>query len=526
MAVNTFKLEFEDGVSKSLNVKVVGFKDIIMFVPGTTDPLNTTNLKHQANKNYWRNSQENFWGKVKKLKPQFLDLHIEDTFFSWSGDNNTQDRNNAADRLLDLFSRVYSGFKNKDVHIHLVGHSHGGNVINQFTELIASDSRFPELWKIKSITYLSTPFFQKKHQLNSAKLHGECKIINVHNDYDITQRFIADFSLNNLEGLIQKLNSQKFKNALNEIEKTNFDTFKILAGFVVENKTEGPKVWSETVVLLNGVNKFIDEIIDYIDSFKPKKLQIEVNELRLIFEKLKKWVTSARNTFDKNKTNRDGGYGRNEFVKDANFIEAFKLLNTLFKIDKKISTSYLLDLLARVFKEKKDITDSIDDTSWTPKKQVQNKFNILDLDITNKDEFHSKNKKNDFEEFAKGVENSMKKNDLAEVLMRLFSQFINPKKFGNIISAINYLLEPLVWGQLDSQLTILRKNLEKYHSFVEQFNKDLTIKESNNDGHPKLGSVPYFATTAHSLSHSELWSDVEKELKSAFSSGKNPGYKK
>ncbi len=32
--------------------------------------------------------------------------------------------------------------------------------------------------------------------------------------------------------------------------------------------------------------------------------------------------------------------------------------------------------------------------------------------------------------------------------------------------------------------------------------------------------------TSHSLSHIQFWADVEDGLKSAFSSGKNPGYKK
>ncbi len=32
--------------------------------------------------------------------------------------------------------------------------------------------------------------------------------------------------------------------------------------------------------------------------------------------------------------------------------------------------------------------------------------------------------------------------------------------------------------------------------------------------------------TSQSLSHTQFWSDVEKGLREAFSSGKNPGYKK
>lgn len=72
-----------------------------MFVAGTTDPINTKGLKHEANKDYWRaiGNPNNLWGKVKELKPQYLDLNIEDSFFSWSGDNNTEERNFAANCL-------------------------------------------------------------------------------------------------------------------------------------------------------------------------------------------------------------------------------------------------------------------------------------------------------------------------------------------------------------------------------------------------------------------------------------------
>ena len=73
--------------------------DVVMFVAGTTDPVNTTGLKHQANTDYWQSSKDNFWNKIKELKPHFLNLHIEGSFFSWSGDNDTKERNLAAARL-------------------------------------------------------------------------------------------------------------------------------------------------------------------------------------------------------------------------------------------------------------------------------------------------------------------------------------------------------------------------------------------------------------------------------------------
>jgi poly(3-hydroxyalkanoate) synthetase len=181
-----------------------------MFVAGTTDPINTAGLKHQANTDYWRSSKTNFWNKIKDLKPQYLDLHIEGDFFSWSGDNDKRKKLSFRPVIGSVFKSIQI-LENQEVHIHLIGHSHGGNVINQFTELIATDSKYPKPWKVKSITYLSTPFFKKKHQLNHSKLHKECKIINVHNEYDLTQQLIADFSLVNLEIFLRNFQMSSFR---------------------------------------------------------------------------------------------------------------------------------------------------------------------------------------------------------------------------------------------------------------------------------------------------------------------------
>ena len=93
--------------------------DIIFFVAGTTDPININSEKHQANTKYWQDNNKNFYAKVLELHPQFHDLHIQGEFFSWSGDNDTKERNKAADRLLDMALRVYPKFKCKCASLRL-----------------------------------------------------------------------------------------------------------------------------------------------------------------------------------------------------------------------------------------------------------------------------------------------------------------------------------------------------------------------------------------------------------------------
>jgi hypothetical protein len=503
--------------------------DIVMFVAGTTDPINIKGEKHQANKNYWRDSQNNFWGKVKELKPQYLNLHIEDTFFSWSGDNNTDERNLAADRLLDLFVRVYPGFKNKEVHLHLIGHSHGGNVVNQFTELIATDKRFPKLWKTKSITYLSTPFFQKKHQLNHTKLHKDCKIINVHNEYDITQQFVADFSLINLEILIRKFEKGDFDDALNRIKETDFKPFAIISdsGYWGKiNNTQGHDLWRNTAVLLDGVGMLMKAIAKYINSIDTNKFKSEKIKLLDLFERIRSWSLDSKTTFIKNQVTRKGGYNRDAYFSDINLLGILKLVNELLSIKTGVKDSYLLVILSVLFAENSGITESIDETSWTPKKQI-GPLSLKDVLITNKDTYDGRRKKVNFDKFLLGIQGAQKKKNLEELLMRLFSQFITANQIQEIRDKIDKL-EYVVSGESDTQLKQLRKtNLKLYEELITMYNADLVSKiDLSEELMKRPGSIPYLAMVSHSLSHTQFWKDVEAELRSAFSSGINTGYKK
>jgi len=526
--------------------------DIVMFVAGTTDPGNTDGKKHHANTTYWKyidektkketeQSLNNLWNNIKKLKPQFLDLHIEGEFFSWSGDNDTKERTYASERLFDLLLRVYSGWKNQEVHLHLIGHSHGGNVINQFTELISSKemiakstilkprkiTEFPKLWKVKSITYLSTPFFQKKHQLNHGKLHKECKIINVHNDYDLTQQLVANFSLNNLEGLLKSFKMERFEKGINIVKDVDTDAItKYLKSFIWQDfKNKATLAWQEMSKAFLGFNIITAEFIKYINSLKIENsnLQKEKDSFVSLLNNLQQWTYDVH----KNYTSISGGYDKATWVKNMKLTQGLKVLNTLFAIKSAPKDSYLLSLLAGVFGESKGITDSIDETLWSPKKQTKG-LTIVDVPIYDSDPYNSRNKKSAFATFLKGAQNAVHNRELEDMLMRLFSQFIKPPQLKKIISYVDNA-EYVVTGNLDTELKVLRGNLEIYDSFVTKYYAGLVTPQDEKDIHDILkrpGTLPYLAMASHSLSHTQLWGKAEEGLKSAFSSGKNPGYKK
>lgn len=526
--------------------------DIVMFVAGTTDPGNTDGKKHHANTTYWKyidektnketeQSLNNLWNNIKKLKPQFLDLHIEGEFFSWSGDNDTKERIQASERLFDLLLRVYSGWKNQEVHLHLIGHSHGGNVINQFTELVSSKemiakstilkprkiTEFPKLWKVKSITYLSTPFFQKKHQLNHGKLHKDCKIINVHNDYDLTQQLVANFSLNNLEGLLKSFQMERFEIGINTVKGVKTDVItKYLKSFIWQDfKNKATLAWQEMSKAFLGFNIITAEFIKYINSLKieSSNLQKEKESFVSLLNNLQQWTYDVH----KNYASISGGYDKATWVKNMKLTQGLKVLNILFAIKSSPKDSYLLSLLAGVFGEGKGITDSIDETLWSPKKQTKG-LTIVDVPIYESDPYNSRKKKNEFAAFLKGAQNAVHTRELEDMLMRLFSQFIKPPEFKKIISYIDDA-EYVVTGNLDKELKILRGNFKIYDSFITKYYAGLVTPqdEKNFDSILKRpGTLPYLAMASHSLSHTQLWGKAEEGLKSAFSSGKNPGYKK
>lgn len=526
--------------------------DIVMFVAGTTDPVNTEGKKHHANTAYWKyidektkketeQSLNNLWNNIKKLKLQFLDLHIEGEFFSWSGDNDTKERTEASERLFDLLLRVYSGWKNQEVHLHLIGHSHGGNVINQFTELISSKemiakstilkprkiTEFPKLWKVKSITYLSTPFFQKKHQLNHSKLHKECKIINVHNDYDLTQQLVANFSLNNLEGLLKSFKMERFEKGINIVKDVDTDAItKYLKSFIWQDfKNKATLAWQEMSKAFLGFNIITAEFIKYINSLKIENsnLQKEKDSFVSLLNNLQQWTYDVH----KNYASISGGYDKATWVKNMKLTQGLKVLNILFAIKSAPKDSYLLSLLAGVFGESKGITDSIDETLWSPKKQTKG-LTIVDVPIYDSDPYNSRNKKSAFATFLKGAQNAVHNRKLEDMLMRLFSQFIKPPQLKKIISYVDNA-EYVVTGNLDTELKVLRGNLEIYDSFVTKYYAGLVTpqdEKSFDDILKRPGTLPYLAMASHSLSHTQLWGKAEEGLKSAFSSGKNPGYKK
>ena len=100
------------------------------------------------------------------------------------------------------------------------------------------------------------------------------------------------------------------------------------------------------------------------------------------------------------------------------------------------------------------------------------------------------------------------------------------------MTSVNYgfhAAELYFTGETDKQLKILRKNIARYGSLIESFHANL-VTPADEKAYASImsrpGTVPYLAMASHSLSHTQFWPEVEAEIRKAFSSGVNPGYKK
>lgn len=190
---------------------------IFILIPGATGPVFSSSEAENVVQND-RQSQE--WEDYPKLIKGLRRLCAErpNLFIfgehRWSGDNTQANREIAgaylADRLCGSNGKkaCYEAYLGKRVAFHLIGHSHGGNVLNEMTKRAAKACQWPSHWEIKSIIYLSTPFFKYQHQLDTTRLHQDCAIINVTNDFDLTQRVIADFAMYDFMTAIKEMQQE------------------------------------------------------------------------------------------------------------------------------------------------------------------------------------------------------------------------------------------------------------------------------------------------------------------------------
>ncbi len=489
-------------------------KNIIILVGGTVDPICYKSSKkirshsYSDDGNYYWKDSSKLIDRLKELCNEYKEEEV--ALFDehgWSGKNTKINREIAgaylANRLCGSNGEIayYSGYRDIDVAFHLIGHSHGGNVINELTKRAATAEEWPEQWKIKSIIYLSTPFFDKKHQLNTKVLAPDCKIINVVNDYDLTQRILADFSMYDLFSAINVVNEDT-PDLVKTIEKIKQTPFKdaiegvgniftplkprkliLIPGSYKIDRINGKYVYTQTLQLLELVSQVLYEVKKIVDklstslyypsdkvschqnlensthNFIEKELEKEINKtldnLLSDVEEIKKSVE---------KRNKKNDYRLIFLLRDVSPV--LKRVIKYFTIDIKTGKGRITDLFYEFLNNQ---IEEFDITSTTPEAQLPQSFksNLVNTDITELDKYHSQGNLENFEYFIKQLElaekNYQNKDDeecdaqreLLSICIKLIAPQIEFKIFKAELKKIIQVLDKNLNGNMVKLLSIL-----------------------------------------------------------------------
>lgn len=481
--------------------------DIIVYVPGTTDPVNSASgKKNAADLCYWVDNPE-LVTIVEDLRKAFVNVYVNKDF-SWNGDNSINERKKAGISLKDYLLRYYSGRKDQLVMLHLIGHSHGGNVINEFSDAIDKDKNFPEKWKIKSITYLSCPFFKKLHPLNvkSTKIHDSCKIINVYNHFDLTQRVIADFSMKQMGLLIDTFdNSPRIKLAKKSLEDISFDAYYALkpsnsraagalATLFISGRSaakiadylsieDGRAIWGNTLGLLKAVDELLDasliifatlndsnkhfisdNIIGQVDKFiSPLRQQLKVTIAKLNHRLEQDRVEHSRTR------KPESVFTRTDFVHDLTITPILKHLHVFFDIDHDWGgrfTNLLEDILLQQI-------EVFDNTVDKPDHQLQGRFTPVHIPVR---EFDPYNKLRDdqFNKFVvklEAIEDKYEANSTPQIRRDLLFTLLAEMEYAAILEPALTWLGRLEWatvGDMDTELNALDKIFKRYQKRLDE----------------------------------------------------------
>jgi hypothetical protein len=527
-------------------------EDIVVLVPGTQDPVNTDSDQYAADRTYWSRDHSNsvnlsgrFWDEIFELTEQPRRVHFFSGYFSWSGDNNIAERQEAAKQLWDLIREKYAPLARRTVSFHLIGHSHGGQVINELTRC-----DFPEKWKIKSITYLSTPFFSNKHEPERKHLHSDYRIVNVYNQFDLTQRFIAKYNLIQLTALSERFNDH---GPLGSISTR----FREVAGRVRRN-AKAAMFWlsiDEAITLSADLRlamlllkSFVEGLIDAVNMLKQHHPEIVANGVaNRIREKatdLQMPIDSALRKMDASPSLTKIGVAYDLALLRPELLAIAAKVNRLLAGKDPVHDSWLSDIFGKFLSNVLEFQELPSNKPWESYVGIIEESKVKTLIVTETDPYYQENRIVDFERFL----SELKAGSPSEVVFRLLAQldykthFETAKLWLDLFSSIS---RSMILAQHDPEsayanaeslsedflaeeenltpITELRVTLATYLKTLEEYNRHLTTAkkdEEHNDYEYKLGSIQYLLMISHSVSRWQLWGELRESLLKAFDSTK------
>ena len=564
--------------------------DIIVLTAGTVDPVNTqlNRATSYGETGYWT-MYPRFMEQLDEFSGEYDHLAVFKAH-GWSGDNTAQNRRIAgsylANRLCGALGEVayYQGYKKRRVNFHLIGHSHGGNIVNEFTRQAAILEEWPEHWRICSITYLSTPFFQELHQVDETRFSDDCKILNVINDYDLTQRVIADFSMydllsaghaakerrDSIKALISGLDFKEMRACMSSISHV-FNDKKVLkllfssASYKLDN-VSGDHIYSQFEFFLGqmiNIFSIAGEIAEELNTLEYEPSDVSVRkqssksgrkyindalyaELSTCLTKLIKDLNDVEKAVGSR--HNKGDYAITPLIGDIE--KQLENILEFFSPDDHENRPCLAGLMAVVIENQ---IEYFDDTRMTPLHQLTEKTGtrLAEINLTDRDAFHP-HKTEAFDRYIQLLEASERtyghtrsRENLLRLVMTLvasqseFVQFmekingINERITGTIGESDGFNLKKLaakgltLFGNLKPiRLTArrLQHTINGYQKLYERYHLDIdgSTDSSGGESSPGIntGSLRHFAIVSHSVSRQEFYPEIKAHLSQQIASGK------
>ncbi len=490
-------------------------KHVIVLVAGTSDAvnafINNTHFLTDGHRANSYDSQAAYWDPAFKNAVNLLENPTDTSGpmilmdqHGWSGDNKIEQRLIAGRYLVDMLcgeaplqngiNQYVKPYRKRPVFFHLIGHSHGGNVINEMTRRIdAMGDLWPEPWKVKSITYLSTPFFNELHQVKATPkvFHEDAEILHLYNEYDLTQRMLADFSLEQLAETIHSIDTSVFEKHINVLippkESDRFEASDFY--FIWPSFEEGKRVYDNYLKVFRAVRGIVEGAIEIVDKLsKPithsiskedakyldkkttpdtrtiisKKVKdLLIYDIRKRKEKKKEGILiKIRNEIDKNinlfedrnqlHANGNTSYRVANLYKDLQINDLVEILTDFLDVDRKTMLSKKENGLVNIIIEiALSNIQAFDNTYVDPSPQFKDSFlsaKVTALNITDRDPFDKMEPYSDnfkvFMEHINKIETNFPKDNKTNAADLLFTLAQN----STIVAY--YLGEMSFWGKV------------------------------------------------------------------------------
>jgi hypothetical protein len=543
---------------------------LVVLISGTTDPVNSFTDDAHGARSYRQEPRTTYWDTafyegVEALVKANRNAKLFD-FHGWSGDNRKGNREVAGRYLVNRLvggnkETAFYGptYQKKTIHIHLIGHSHGGNVINEMTQQMAAlGAKWPATWKVKSFTYLSTPFFQKLHQVKVGSfVHPQAEVLNVFNDYDMTQRMLADFSLFTLHDVID---ANDLTNTINNNLEQLMASFRAvpwdLGTDLYLNEEEGRRLYTATRDFLGNVEVRLGfvSVIQFLQSIetiavglnKPVEYKVDpglqtnntvTQSYQLLSDanlgNLKRVIKALVASINLSIVGLNEGLSANSFSRTGFIAALFRgsvaLANNLAAFlnvpagTPNVGTSGVLwQTLVGVLS---DAIEVFDNTVTKPDAQFNGSRTITPLNVTAKDKYHNSPQKANCLKLMTKIE-ALEKRATAKPDANLLFDLVlilmvhDPKVRGlandfRSWAAWMNTAENLVTGDLDATLKAVRAMMTNMsNALLSRFEGEI---EDPSDTHPdkkigRRGSLPYLLKESHSTSRRVLRPEVKAFL--------------